>query len=157
MTSSEFQTLLAKATNIAFDFAKNYIVDDLPHNFKYNVQLNISRDDINLTQFDIYPNDNDKVIDLIDADKVVQVLNRKGKVPVWIDISVEFVHKNCTVFSLSCAGRYSDNEDEFYYSKNGTGPFGVKSPALPIDYIDGEKFILKPKHKNLFFQWLTKS
>ena len=157
MTSSEFQTLLTNATNIAFDFAKNYVVDDLPNDFKYTVQLNVSRDDINLNQFDIYPNDNDKVVDFIAADKVVNVLNRKGKVPVWIDISVEFVHKNCTVFRLLCAGRYSDNENEFYYLKNATGPFGVKSPAFPIDYVEGKKFKLKSKHKNSFIQWLTKS
>lgn len=156
MTKSEFQILLSHSSNVALDFAKKYVADNLPNNFKYSVRLNASTDDINLKQFDIYPSDNDKIVDFITEDKVVSLLNRNGKVPVWIDISVEYVHKDCTVFQLLCAGRYSANENEFYYLKGGIGPFGIKSPAFPIDYVEGVKFNLKSKPKKNLFQWLTK-
>jgi hypothetical protein len=43
---------------------------------------------------------------------------------------------------LLCAGRYTEDINEIYYHKNGTGPFGVKSPNLPIDYTNGSKFNL---------------
>ncbi len=155
MTNSEFQTLLTHSSNFALDFAKNYVTNNLPNDFKYSVHLNFSTDDISLKQFDIYPSDNNKIVDFITADKVISLLNRKGKVPVWVDISVAYVHKNFTVFQLLCAGRYSSDENEFYYLKGGTGPFGIKSPTFPIDYIEGVKFNLKSKPKRKFFQWLT--
>ena len=156
MTKSEFQTLLSHSSYVAIDFARTYVMDNLPNDFRYSVRLNASTDDINLKQFDIYPSDNDKTIDFITADKVINLLNRNGKVPVWIDISVEYVHKKFTVFQLLCAGRYSADENEFYYLKAGTGPFGIKSPTLPIGYVEGDKFNLKSKPKKNFFQWLTK-
>jgi hypothetical protein len=154
MTNSEFQNLLTYSSNVTLGFAKNYLNDDLPDEFRYSVSLNVSMDDTNLKQFDIYPAENGKIVDFIAAGKVVSLLNRKGKVPVWIDISVAYVHKNFTVFELLCAGRYTDKENEFYYLKGGTGPFGIKSPVLPIDYVEGVKFNLKSKPKKGFFQWL---
>lgn len=144
MTKTAFYKLLTDCSKLAFDFAKNYVLDDLPNDFKYTVRLNFSQDDPNLKQFDIYPNDKDKTVELITATEVVDLLCRKNKVPVWIDISVEAVNKNHTVFQVLCAGRYSDNLNEFYYQKGGTGPFGIKSPAFPLGYKnDGIKFSLK--------------
>jgi hypothetical protein len=152
MTSQEFENLLIEATNQSLDFARNYVLDKLPKEFRYNVSLNNSKDDLSLKQFDIYPGDNEKKINFITSKAVVQLLNRKGAVPVWIDISVEYVHKGYTVFNLLCAGRYSYDSKEFYYTKNGTSCFGVKSPNLPIEFVIGEKFKLKEKPKRLFFR-----
>jgi hypothetical protein len=154
MTNSEFQTLLSYSSKEALDFASTYVADNLPNYFRYSVRLNVSTDDISLKQFDIYPNDNGKSFDCITIDKVVNLLNRNGKVPVWIDISVDHVNKKCTVFQLRCAGRYSADENEFYYLKAGTGPFGIKSPTLPIDYVEGIKFNLKSRPKKNIFRWL---
>ncbi|MCH5716428.1 hypothetical protein [Niabella hibiscisoli] len=147
MTKDDFLKLLRHSSTTAYDFAKNYVIDDLPNNFKYSVILNASSDDHSLTQFDIYPNDNDKQVELIKENEVAELLCRKDKVPVWIDIAVECVYKRNTIFKLLCAGRYSDNPEEFYYTGNGTGPFGVKSPNLPFDYVDGNKFELKKIQK----------
>jgi len=153
----EFQSLLTHSSKLAFDFAKKYVSNNLPNEFRYTVQLNVSQDDPNLKQFDIYPSDNEKVIELITNIEIVDLLCRNDKVPVWIDISVDCVYKTFTVFRLLCAGRYSSDDNEFYYSKNGTGPFGIKSPTLSPEYIDGAKFKLKTKNKNSFFSWLTSS
>ncbi len=150
MTKSEFQILLSHSSDIALDFARTYVTDNMPNDFRYSVRLNVSTDDINLKQFDIYPSDNDKIIHFITVDKVISLLNRNGKVPVWIDISVECIHKNFTVLQLLCAGRYSADENEFYYLKDGTGPFGIKSPTLPINYVEGIKFNLKSKPQRAF-------
>ena len=146
--------MLAHASNLSLDLAKRYVADNLPGNFKYSVRLNVSEDDISLKQFDIYPADNDKTVDLITADKVISLLCRNGKVPVWIDISVKHTYEDLTVFELMCAGRYAADEKEFYYLKAGTGPFGIKSPALPIDYMEGVKFNLKARPRKRFFHWL---
>lgn len=151
MTNTEFHTFLTHASNAALNFAKIYVVDKLPSDFKYSVCLNVSTDFITLKKFEVYPNDDKKTVEYIAPDTVVSLLNRKGKVPVWIDISVAYVHVNHTVFQLLCAGRYSEDENDFYYLKVGTGPFGIKSPNFPIDYVEGVKFNLKSKPKRIFF------
>lgn len=138
-----FLDLLKKATTIAFDFAKEFVQDNLPKDFSYSVELNASYDNPTLTQFDLYPEDDNKKVEFIGEKEVVELLFRKGKIPVWIDISVECIRNNTTVLRLLCAGRYSESEDEFYYKNGGTGPFGIKSPTHPIDYLPGRKFNLK--------------
>ncbi len=140
MEKPDFKALLARCSQLSLDFAKNYVEDDLPDNFIYNVVLNVSSDDPELKQFDIYSEDNDKKLFLIKAEEIVDLLCRNGKVPVWINISVEAVHQHQTVFALLCAGRYSADPDEFYYTKSETACFGIKSPILPIDYVEGTKF-----------------
>ncbi|MFC0428624.1 hypothetical protein [Chryseobacterium scophthalmum] len=159
MTKDEFLKLLRKSSKSSYDFAKIYVTNKLPTGFKYSADLNISFDDPTLTEFDIYPEDNGKMINLIDENEVVELLCRKGKVPVWIDISVESVYKNKTIFRLDCAGRYSDEEKEFYYNKQGTGPFGIKSPLLPSIDFNGEKFKLKNNYRKSLFtilkEWFT--
>lgn len=157
MTKDDFLKLLKLSSTMSYDFAKKYVFNQLPNDFKYSVILNASCDDPSLTQFDIYPNDNDKKVELIDENEVVKLLCRKEKVPVWIDISVECVYKKTTIFNLLCAGRYSDNYEEYYYKNDGTGPFGIKSPILPFDYVEGNKFNLNKKYKKSFFSWLTKN
>lgn len=60
MITNEFLTLLIFTSHSALGFTKNYVVDELPANFRYSVTLNMSTDNPGLTQFDIYPEDNNK-------------------------------------------------------------------------------------------------
>ncbi len=140
MTKIEFQFHLAGASILAYRFAKNYLTNNLPIKFKYNVVLNGSSDDPGLKQFDVYPDDNGIIKNSLTEAEVVDLLFRKDKVPVWIDINVCESNKEETIFNLLCAGRYSNNKDEFYYNHNGSGPFGVKSPILPVNFVEGNKF-----------------
>lgn len=71
MTKTEFHKLFTDSSKLAFDFAKIYVLDNLPNDFKYNVRLNFSHDDPNLKQFDIYPNDNDKTVELLQPQKLL--------------------------------------------------------------------------------------
>lgn len=156
MTKDDFFNLLRNTSTLAYDIAKSYVLDELPLEFRYDISLNISTDDPSLSQFDIYPNDTGKTVEIATGKEVVELLCRNGKVPVWIDISVERVDKAKTIFRLLCAGRYADDANEFYYNNNGTGPFGIKSPTLPVNYIEGNKFKLKHKTKKSIFDWLTR-
>ena len=142
MTKEEFLILIKGASFASFKFAQQYLKNNLVPKFRYDVFLNISHDDPSLTQFDIYPGDNERIeIGLTDKE-VIDLIYRNGKVPVWIDISVYKSNRKTTCFKLLWAGRYSDNKEEFYYHKGGTGPFGIKSPDLPIGHKEGEKFRL---------------
>jgi len=150
MQEEEFKHLLLSATEEAKQFALKYIENVLPAENAYHIRLSLSHDDPQLTQFDLYPEDNGKVVEMADVSKVITTLLRKEKVPVWIDISVSEIKKNKTVLTLLCAGRYSDNINELYYHQRGLGPFGVKSPNLPADYKEGTKFKI-PERKKLFW------
>jgi len=140
MTKIEFQFHLAGASILAYRFAKNYITNNLPFEFKYDVELNVSADNPKLEQFDVYPKDNGIIKSSLSEEDVVDLLYRKNKVPVWIDINVCKSNEEETIFKLLCAGRYSNNKEEFYYNHNGSGPFGVKSPILPANFTEGIKF-----------------
>ncbi len=142
MTREEFIFHLNGASLVALKFAERYVKDKLTTDFKYNVVLNVSTDNESLTQFDIYPEDTGIIkLDLTD-NEVVELLYRKNKVPVWIDINVLKSSRKSTTFNLVCAGRYTDNKEEFYHNRNGSRPLGVKSPNLSIDYKEGKKFRL---------------
>lgn len=142
MTREEFLFHLNGASLIALKFAELYVKDKLTTDFRYNVVLNVSTDDKSLIQFDIYPEDEGIIkLDLTDKE-VVELLYRKNKVPVWIDINVLKSSRKSTTLNLLCAGRYTDKKEEFYYKENGSGPFGIKSPKLPVDFKEGNKFKL---------------
>lgn len=83
----------------------------------------------------------------------MDLLYRKNKIPIWIDIKVLKSNRNSTTFNLFCTGRYSDNEEELYYNDTGSGPFGIKGPTFPIGYKAGKKFSLK---KNQFRKFILK-
>lgn len=142
MTKEEFTFHLNGASLVALKFAERYVKNKLTTDFKYNVVLNASTDNKSLMQYDVYPQDTGIIkLDLID-DEVVELLYRKNKVPVWIDINVLKSNRKSTTFNLLCAGRYTNNKEEFYYNINGSGPFGIKSPNLPINYQEGKRFRL---------------
>lgn len=143
MTKEEFLFHLKGASFVAMKFAEAYVKNKLTTNFRYDVTLSVSHDNPSLTQFDVYPEDNGVVKKDLTDEEVVDLLYRKGKVPVWIDINIIKTNRKTTTLMLLCAGRYSDDKNEYYYNSNGSGPFGVKSPALPIDYKEGKKFRLR--------------
>ncbi|WP_272151348.1 hypothetical protein [Tenacibaculum aiptasiae] len=143
MTKEEFSTLINGASFISFKFAQEFLKNKLIPEFRYDVYLNMSNDNPALTQFDIYPEDNERVETGLTYKEVVDLLYRKGKVPVWIDIAVHKSGRKITTFKLLCAGRFSNDKGEYYYQSRGTGPFGIKSPNLPIGYKEGKKFRLK--------------
>jgi hypothetical protein len=95
-----------------------------------------------MDKFDIYPEDEGIIRLNLTDNEVVELLYRKNKIPVWIDINVLKSSRKSTTFNLLCAGRYTDNKEEYYYNENGSVPFGVKGPTFPIGYKEGEKFRL---------------
>lgn len=145
MNKPDFLFLLLGASYASFKFAKDFVTNDLKPEFKYDLELNISQDNLESKQFDFYPEDNDKkYFNLIDKE-VVEILCRNDKIPVWIEIAVVKSDTKTTTLKLMCAGRYSDDINEFYYRNRGSGPFGIKSPNFPFDYKKGTKFRLKEK------------
>ena len=145
MTKQEFLSRLQGASLISLKFAERYVTDKLTDDFKYNVIFTPANHNDDLTKFDFYPEDEGIIkLNLTDND-VVDLLYRKNKIPVWIDISVLKSSRKSTTFNLLCAGRYSENKEEYYYLDDVFPPFGIKGPTFPIGYKEGEKFWLKKK------------
>lgn len=103
------------------------------------VVLNQSHDENRAKDEIIYPDDNGKIHSGLFEAKVVNLLFRESRCPVWIDINIAGTDQNVTLVELSCCGRYHGDRSRMYY---GNQPFGIKSPLLPPDWKEGEKFQL---------------
>lgn len=142
MTEEAFRDLFRKAQQIAFVVAKDHVLDDLNEKFKFDIRMYQSHELSKEEKFDYYPEGEDMHFNNLSEEKIMKLLFRNGKVPVWIDINVKRVQNNYTIMNLYCSERFSDDPKEYYYEKGGTGPFGIKSPLLPIGFKPGIKFNL---------------
>ena len=142
MTKEDFLFHLQGASFIALKFAERYVKDKLITDFKYNVIFTHSHHSTYPDHSDFYPKDEGIIKLNLTDNKVIDLLYRNNKIPIWIDISVLKSSKKNTTFNLLCAGRYSDNKEDFYYRDDGSAPFGIKSPTFPINYKEGKKFRL---------------
>lgn len=141
MHKNHFKDNLKKSTLSAIEFGVKFINNKISNNITYDVALNCSYDE-NLIDYEIYREDDKKLIKDIDLDKVVEVLYRNGKVPAWINISICKSNKRNTRLMLECAGRYTDDLSNLYYVSSGTHPFGVKSPQMLPWIKEGDKYYL---------------
>jgi hypothetical protein len=135
MTRSEFLCLLTKATAASVDFARRFVENELPESVRFHVLLN--------------QEDDGREFSFLSSETVADVLVRDGRCPEWIDVAVEAQGDHQTLVRLLCCGRFTGDESRMYYARQGTGPFGIKSPNLPIDYVEGMRFRL-PKVQPLF-------
>lgn len=140
MTRSEFMSLLAKATNASVDFARRYVENDLPETVRFHVLLNQSYDGNAGADDRVYPKDDGCELPSVTPDGVADALVRDGRCPEWIDVAVEAEGSDHTLMRLLCCGRYTNDESRMYYTRQGTGPFGIKSPNVPFGYAEGSKF-----------------
>jgi len=135
MTKENFADYLRRATQITVEFAQQFVVQQLSDEVRYKLHPNQSYDGNPLVgDEEVYPNDslaNGQFLGPLSASEVVDYLWRGGKIPEWIDITVESVADGITYLELSCCGRYTANEKLLYYENRGRGPFGVIGPALP--------------------------
>lgn len=66
----------------------------------------------------------------LDFETALHNIYRNGKIPVWINISICKSNRKSTILRLECAGRFTDNFSDLYYSESEVSPFGIKSPQL---------------------------
>lgn len=105
-----------------------------------HVLLNQSYDGNAKTDDWIYPEDDGREYASLTAAAVADVLMRDGRCPEWIDVGVEAQADDYARMRLLCCGRYTEDDSRMCYTRQGTGPFGIKSPNLPPGYQAGAKF-----------------
>lgn len=143
MRREDFHTQLLAATYAALRFGQAYLKNRLSLNVIYVAVLNSSYDSNREDDEVVYPEDDGRIVpDLTDRD-VVELLHREDRCPQWIDIAVAGADKDATLLRLLCCGRYHGDESRMYYFENGTQPFGIKSPSLPVGWKEGQKFKVK--------------
>jgi hypothetical protein len=140
MTRDVFIEFLSKASMSSLAFARRYVENDLPDTLRYHVVLNQSYDGKAETAERVYPEDDGREYASLAAAAVADVLLRDGRCPEWIDVAVEAQADDHTRMRLLCCGRYTEDDSRMYYTRQGTGPFGIKSPNLPPGYQEGTKF-----------------
>lgn len=152
MTKEEFNNLLNSSSHQCVEFTQKFLIDKLSSEFRFDVYLNMSFDE-NSHSFHRFHEDDNRIEINLNQNQVCKLLLRKGKIPVWIDISVYKTNSKSTTFKLICSGRYTDIHTELYYHQRDTGPFAIKSPVLPTNHQKGTKFYLidekKPFHKKV--------
>lgn len=144
MDRALFEQQLLRAAAEARDFARRVVEETLPDEMRYRVHLNASYDGHATPDFRLFPEDSSR--DVVYATKnlaaheVVELLWREGRVPQWADLAVVDETAEATVLEVLCAGRFTGDESRLYYAERGTGCFGPKGPALPLDYVEGRRF-----------------
>jgi hypothetical protein len=143
MTKDRFAEYFQVATREALEFGQQFVVQELSGDVRYKLYPNQSYDGNPLVgDEEVYPDDslpNDEFLGPLRAPEVVEYLWRGGKVPEWIDITVDSVADGITCIGLLCCGRYTANEQFLYYEHRGRGPFGVKGPRIPPGWESLEK------------------
>lgn len=138
MRKEDFMFLFLGASFASFTFAKRYLKNKLKSELKYDLELLTSSEERN----ERHPRGSITHINLTDKE-AVEILYKEGKLPVWIDISVSKSNRKFTTLNLLCSDYYTKDKNKFVYDKQGSGPFGIKSPDLPIGFKEGKKFRLK--------------
>jgi hypothetical protein len=145
MDRMKFAERLRAASVAARDFARSYILEALPNDMLFRIRLNQSYDR-NSSHPDerVYPEDS--ALNLTGKmgrcteEEVVNLLWRDGRVPEWADVAVAAETGSETIMGLLCCGRFTDNEQLLYHTKEGWPPFHAVSPALPPTYQKGQRF-----------------
>src|SRR5690554_1342635 len=121
MTKIEFLFYLQEASFQALKFVENNMKTELKTNFRYNVIFAEPTNETICSEFDMYEDDCGKIkLDLVE-EEVIDLLYRKDKLPIWIDMNVLKSSRKSTTFNLLCSIRYLDDEETFYYNHNNLG------------------------------------
>jgi hypothetical protein len=142
-----FSTWLELAAFRAIKFGQAFVKQKLSYQFEFEPHLNMANDDLAEGDFELYPGDDDRILQCKSVSEVTAELVRNERIPVWIDIAAHKWHKEFTLLCLTCAGRFTNDTGKLYYFDNGTGCFGVKSPVLPPGFTAGKRFKIESHQK----------
>jgi hypothetical protein len=146
VSKGSFQRNLTAAVIHAIEFARQLVTDDLPDRIKYVLRLGSSYDSSALEEGEqTYPEDYSKPIRYFEkSEDVVNFLWRNGKVPEWINVSVDSKTAVHTNIKLECCGRFSNRIEHIYHAHEGRAPFHVLGPPVPqgFDLSSGKKYQL---------------
>ncbi|MEO1765323.1 MAG: hypothetical protein AAFR83_26175, partial [Cyanobacteria bacterium J06629_18] len=134
-SKNNFEKSLIKAANRARDFTQQYVTNNLPNEIKFKVYLNCSNDhscsSMREGELRITRDWDNETYEFDTPAEVVNLIWMEGKIPEWINVTVESENGESTTIALICCGRFSSNPRHIYHILQGLPPFQVVGPALP--------------------------
>jgi hypothetical protein len=136
-----FENSLIEAANRARNFTQKYVTNNLPNEIKYKVYLNCSYDEHVMREGElrITRDWEDEIYEFETSTEVVNLIWIKGKIPEWINVTVESENGESTTVALICCGRFSSNPRHIYHIIEGLPPFHIVGPPLPSNWEGLEK------------------
>lgn len=143
MDRNIFQNRLTEASERAVSWARHHVINPLPSSYLYLLFPNQSYDG-NPPEADeeIFPEESlpfRKYLGPLNFEQVIDYLWRNGKVPEWIDVSVQACDSHYSYLQLLCCGRFTALDEKLYHRLEGRQPFHVVSPNLPPNWESVEK------------------
>ena len=133
-----FRDRMLEASVKAVTWAQIHVLNRLPPSCSYLLYPNQSYDGNPLkADEEIFPADSiafPKFIGPLGFEEACQFLWRKGKVPEWVDVSVQACDADLSYIQLRCCGRFTALQELLYHKFEGYQPFHVHSPPLPPDW-----------------------
>jgi hypothetical protein len=142
-----FITAFDQATARCRSFAQRYVIEGLPTTVRFD--------------FEVYgrtPNNKGQIkylggrlltreqlcgVEPIQARKYLWI---DGKIPLWINLSVQSVDGDFTFIEVHACNRVTDDDGKLYYTRDGTKtPFQILGPRLPpgwVSLVESGKFSL---------------
>ena len=143
MKKDTFTEHLETVTARVVPFTRRYVVNPLPEEVQYLLYPNRSGGLARLNEDEeIFPEESlakGTKPDPATASQVIEKLWRNGKVPGWINVTVESYDDKYSYLRLDCCGRFTENQNLIYHVEEGTPPFHCLSPPLP-NLPGGEKY-----------------
>lgn len=135
MDRDTFEERLREAAQHVVRMARELVTQSLPANIAFRVYPNQSFDgNARVGDEVVFPDDSlpdGRYLGPWSPEEVVGYLWRDGRVPEWIDASVEAEDSLHSVVGLKCCGRFTASDDLLYHRSGGLAPFAIKSPVLP--------------------------
>jgi hypothetical protein len=135
MDSNTFQQRLVQASEKAISWAREHVSNHLPSSYLYLLFPNQSYDGNPLeADEEIFPNESlpeRKYLGPLKYEQARAFLWRAGKVPEWIDVSVQACDDQFSYLQLLCCGRFTATDELLYHRAEGYQPFHVVSPNIP--------------------------
>jgi hypothetical protein len=133
-----FQDRLVEASEKAISWAREHVFNPLPSSYLYLLYPNQSYDSNPLEgDEEIFPEESlpdRKFLGPLNVEQVVEYLWRNGKVPEWVNVTVQAYDEHYSYLELLCCGRFTTLEEMLYHKLEGYQPFHMLSPNLPPNW-----------------------
>ena len=140
-SKSNFENSLIKAANRAREFTQKYVTNNLPTEIEFKVYLNCSYDEHTMREGElrITRDWENEIYEFNTPAEVVDLIWIEGKIPEWINVTLESENGESTTVALICCGRFSSNPRHIYHILQGLPPFHIVGPNLPSNWEGLEK------------------
>jgi hypothetical protein len=121
-----FQQRFREAAQVARDFARRYIEEELPDDLLFRVHVQGSAQT--------------RGLQACGEVKALRQVWRDGAVPFWVNMAVVGEIGTATIVEVFASERFTADDSKLYHEREGRPPFHVLGPSLPVGFEEGQRF-----------------